>query len=377
MESYVVRRCRPGEARGAVEELWQRNLSLEQSAAAKFSWLYEQAPHPPDSLFLLEATASDSAAVTASAAVRAVGTAGVGIREIALGERRLRAGLLADLAVDRDHRTVAPALRLVREVKAWALGELDLAYGFPNQHAQGVFKRVGYVALGGIARYVRVLRHQSYFDRIGAAELARVPAPFRPLAQRVLASDGMSQRVAAAAVDLAQLSRDFGPLSAARLQEKLSFGEHPPSGIDALWRRAAVEHTLLAVRSQRMLQWRYPAQRGRWWAAARQGSRLDAYAIVDQLGDVAHIRDLFGGRAAMTALLRQLVFEAYRRGASSISMRYLGDPWLRDLLRAARFQERSADRTIFIGVSPRLERRVQQMLVDPACWFLTDLDEDV
>ncbi len=376
MESYVVRRCRPAEARGAVEQLWQRNLSLEQSATSKFSWLYEQAPHLPDSLFLLEAQAGGGAGGEGAAPLP-VGTAGVGIREIALGEHRLRAGLLADLAVDREHRTVAPALRLVREVKAWALGELDLVYGFPNQHAQGVFKRVGYAPLGGIARYVRVLRHQAYFERIGAAELDRVPAPFRPLAQRVLTRECLSRRVAAAAVDLAQLGRDAGSLTAARRREKLTIGQHPPSGIDSLWRRTAGEHTLLAVRSQRMLHWRYPAQRGRWWAAAHQGTRLDAYAIVDQLDDVAHVRDLFGGRAAVAALLRQLVFEAYRRGASSISMRYLGDSWLRDQLRAARFEERSADRTIFIGVSPKLERRVQQMLVHPACWFLTDLDEDV
>jgi hypothetical protein len=120
MDSYVVRRCRPEEARGAVEELWQRNLTLEQSAAEKFAWLYEQAPEPPEALFVLEAKVAEGA-------LRPVGTAGVGIRQIAVGEQRLRAGLLADLAVDRDHRTVAPALRLVREVKTWALGELELA----------------------------------------------------------------------------------------------------------------------------------------------------------------------------------------------------------------------------------------------------------
>jgi hypothetical protein len=370
MESHAVRRCQPREARAEVEALWQRNLTLEQSAAEKFAWLYERAPHPPEAVFLLDASSP-------SQPPRAIGTAGVGIREIAVNQHHLRAGLLADLAVDREHRTVAPALRLVREVKAWALDTLDLAYGFPNPHAQGVFKRVGYTALGGIPRYVRVLRHRSYLDRVGEAELARLPEWMRPVAQDVLASDGWSQRAAATAVDLAQLGRDLGFFVAARRQERFSVADEVPAGIDALWQRSRSEHTVVSVRSQRMLEWRYPARPGRFWASARSGSRLDAYAIVDRVGEVAHIRDLFGGRVAMEALLRQLIFECYRRGASSISMRYLGDRWMSDLLRLARFDERAAVRTIFVGVSPRLERRLQTMLVDPAAWFITDFDEDV
>jgi hypothetical protein len=150
-----------------------------------------------------------------------------------------------------------------------------------------------------------------------------------------------------------------------------------PAGLDALWRRCAGEHTVAAVRSARVLAWRYPAQPGRWWAAGRQGSRLDAYAILDHVDDVVHVRDLFGGRAAVAMLLPQLVFAAYRRGASSISMRYLGDAWLSDLLLANRFEARAADRMIFVGVAPKLERRLQTVLADPACWLLTDFDEDV
>lgn len=371
MESYAVRRCRPGEAKVELEALWQRNLTLEQSAAEKFAWLYQTAPNPPDDVFLLEASAAPGATS------RTVGTAGVGLREIAVNQHHLRAGLLADLAVDRDHRTVAPALRLVREVKAWAMASLDLAYGFPNQHAQGVFRRVGYVALGAMPRYVRVLRHRSYLGRVGEADLARLPAWLRPVAHDVLTRDGWSQAAAAGAFDLLQLGRDLGFLVAARRQKRVGFVDAAPAGIDALWLRCRSEHTVVSVRSQQLLEWRYPAQAGRFWAEARSGSRLDAYAVIDRIGDVAHIRDLFGGRDAMEALLRQLIFECYRRGITSISMRYLGDRWMSDLLRLARFEERSAERTIFVGVSPRLETRLQAMLVDPACWFLTDFDEDV
>jgi hypothetical protein len=388
MDAYAVRRFPPRDVRTTIEALWQRNLHLEQSAERKFAWLYEQAPLPPPAVFVLGVTAAQASGgaldatsgATAAAALldfHAVGTAGVGLREIALGAERLRAGLLADLAVDRDHRTVAPALRLVREVKAWALGELDLAYGFPNQHARGVFRRVGYSALGPICRYVRVLRHRGYLTKLEERHFEQLPPQLRSPAQRALRRDGRTQHLMAAAVDGVQLGRDLRRVAAARRRVRLAQGEQPPAGVDALWRRCSAEYSFVAVRSQRFLAWRYPAAPGRCWYAARQGTRLDAYALVDRVGEVAYVRDLFGARSAVVALLHQLVFECYRAGAASISMRYLGDPWLSAALTAARFEQRDSERVVFLSSSPRLSKQRQAMLADPTCWYITDLDEDI
>jgi hypothetical protein len=373
MDSYVVRRRAPGEVRTELEQLWQRNLSLEQSAASKFQWLYEQAPIHPEAVFLLalEAQPSSTAVAETKAVARFVGTAGIGVREIAIGDEIVRAALLADLAVDRDHRTVAPALRLVREVRTWTLAEFDLAYGFPNHHAQGVFRRVGYVPLGAMTRYARVLRHHSYLDRAEQGDVARLPAWSRRLVRELAERPRWQRQATAAALDLAQLGRDLARVAVARRRANVELGPDVPDGVDALWARCRREYTVVAVRSHRLLQWRYPQAPGRWWAAARQGSRLDAYALVDQLGERAHIRDLFGSREGVAALLCQLVFECYRRGAASVSMRYLGDPWIVDLLGSAHFVKRAADRLIFLGVSPRLDRARQAKLSDPMCWFLT------
>lgn len=370
MQSYVVRRCRPEQARDSIETLWKRNLQLEQSAAGKFHWLYDQAPQPPDAVFLL-------ALETAGGSRRDVGTAGVGLREFASGTERLRAGLLADLAVDRDHRTVGPALRLVREVKAWALGELDLAYGFPNHHAQGVFRRVGYTRLGAMTRYARVLRHRSYLDRVGEPELARLPRWIQPPARRILARGGPHLGVVATALDGLQLGKDLRQHVIARWQQRLEVTSQIPDGIDALWERCHGEYPLVAVRSQRFLTWRYPQSPRRFWCAARRGAGLDAYAIIDHIDDVAHIRDLFGSRMAVAALLQQLILQWYRRGAASISMRYLGENWMVEVLRAAHFEQRDSDRSVFLGISPAADARRRATLADPSSWFLTDLDEDV
>jgi hypothetical protein len=105
---------------------------------------------------------------------------------------------------------------------------------------------------------VRVLRHRAYLDRIGEDELARLPRWLRPAAASVVAREGWPQAAAAHAIDLAQLGRDVRRLGAARRQLRLSTSEALPDGLDALWRRCAGEHTVVAVRSQRVLAWRYP-----------------------------------------------------------------------------------------------------------------------
>jgi hypothetical protein len=102
-----------------------------------------------------------------------------------------------------------------------------------------------------------------------------------------------------------------------------------------------------------------------------------AYAVVEQGGDgVAHLRDLFGTREAVTDLLDRLPPALYVRGAHSVSIRYLGDPWLVSALEARGFSRRDSSRVITIGVSPELDDASKAALVDASSWHLTDADED-
>jgi hypothetical protein len=323
-------------------------------------------------VFLLVAEGGDGTTAT-------VGTAGVGIRRIVVGDRELRAGLLGDLAVDRAHRSVMPALTLVREAKAWVLGELDLAYGFPNRAAEGVFKRVGYRTLGTIERYVRVLRHARYLERVSDAELGRVPEVLRPMASAALANP-TTAAIIARGLDAAALMRRSGGLvrSAGRLGLEWTAGEDPR--LDTLWQAARRGYDVVAARTARFVDWRFFRSAG---AAARslvvavdRAGVPQAYAVVELAGDVAHLRDVFGHKAGVAGLIDRLVPALYRRGAASLSIRYLGAPWLVALLTARGFVSRQADRMIALGVSDRLEATVARQLADASAWHLTDADED-
>jgi hypothetical protein len=369
--TYRVEPVVPEAARRELTRLWSANLIAAGDVERKFEWLYREAPDRPASAFLL--AAQDGVEESW------VGTAGVGVRRVRAGGRELRAGLLADLAVDKDHRTVAPALALVRAVKAWVFGDggFDLAYGFPNRLAEGVFKRVGYAPLGTIGRWARVLRHAAYAPRIKQARLERMPAALKRVVDRAVDVPVIAA-VAGGAVDAVQLARAAPSAMQAARRIELDWVDVADERIDAVWDAAKDEYEVAAVRTARFLTWRFPAapEVSVVVASARGGGPV-AYAVVEQGGDgVAHLRDLFGTREAVSGLLDRLPPALYVRGAHSVSIRYLGDPWLVAALEARGFSRRDSSRVITIGVSPELDDASKAALADANSWHLTDADED-
>jgi len=142
---------REGDAAIAV---WRASLGGSEGRAAKFEWFYRAAP---DGALLQVLRPGPGQEV--------VGTAGVGWRRMRIGERAVRGGLLADMAVLAAHRTLGPAMQLQRAASERALAAGDLVYGFPNANAVPVVKRLGYVHIGDMVLYVRALRHAPYLER--------------------------------------------------------------------------------------------------------------------------------------------------------------------------------------------------------------------
>lgn len=366
---YQVHLRAPAEAERDLLRVWRDNLTLEGTAEEKFAWLYRKAPELPDTVLLLtnepEGEGSDGGEV--------VGSAGIGIRQFLVDNKPERVGLLADLAVDRAHRSVAPALALVRRGKEFALGRFAFAYGFPNRLAEGVFLRAGYRRLGLIERYVRVLRHASYLERVGDEELARLPAQARPLAAWALAS-AAGRSAVGAGLDLAGLARGGMQLLSGGLQVDLRWPAPVDENVDAIWRAARGEYPVIAARTAQFLEWRFFSRAGPDLVVARdrRSKTPVAYAVVEQ----THVRDLFGTRQGVLALLDQLPVAAYRRGAQSLSMRYLGQGWLTDALAKRGFVTRGVGRTIVVAARAGLPDSVAAALADAKNWHLTDADED-
>ena len=171
---YEVRLAEASAVEADLVTLWKANLNMGGDPRDKYRWFYLDNPLGPADAFLVHSVGPRGPTWSARAA-----WANATLLERG---RPLRAGLLADFALDERHRTVMPGLMLQRALAAHARGRFDLTYAFPNSAAVGILSRVGYRLLGRTGRYVKPLR----LDVPGRARpaLARHGAPRRGRAQR-------------------------------------------------------------------------------------------------------------------------------------------------------------------------------------------------
>lgn len=355
---YSIEHVEPAEIRPDLLRLWWDNLPVtRESAEAKYQWTYHDAPHRPDGVFVLKAQQNGEAA-------RIVGTSGVGCRRFFAQGRELRAGLLGDLAVDRDHRTALPAIRLVRQARQTTLDHFDLAYGYPNHSAEGVFLRCGYHKLGTMSRYAVVLRYAPYVRRV-------FDVPVLP-------------RVAGAGLDVMRMGLRVPRMLQAARRYHLEWLDDVDERFDVLWQRARDEYPLIGQRDAGFLRWRFlrhPSERFELVALAENKTDrpLGAYAVLHRQGRAAYLRDLFGCFDALGPLLDLLLPALRVKRATSVSIDFLGARRMIDLLLSRSFEYRHSDRAIIVDAGNSLTRNgasQEALIKDVERWYLTDADED-
>jgi hypothetical protein len=360
---YHARMRPPAEVEADLCRLWSENLRLTTRPEEKFRWLYRDAPDVADVVFVLEAVLDGQ--------TRVVGTSGMAIRRFRVAGRDVRAAISCDLAVDRAHRSLLPALCLVRAIREAATARFDLIYGFPNSKAEGVFKRAGFRELGRATRWAKVLRRAYYVQGAGS----RTDAPAVARAAAWLPWLG---KLGATILDAFRAALAPGTARLVGLYQLRTLPA-PDGRWDALWQAARSEYDVVGTRTSEFLRWRFPpSPRTRFVTLQRRGEdRLRAYAIIefDATSGAAHVRDLFGHREDLRTLIDALVRYAYREGAASVSVRFLGAPEVERLLKRRGFVLRGGDRCIVAEVGPAFADR-DAIATDACRWHLFDVDED-
>lgn len=343
--TYRVRRATVPELSEAAG-VWTRSLSTMGDPSQRIRWFYQDAPEGTGSAVLLDAVGPEG--------TRVVGASGLGVRAFAMRGRRLRAGLMANLAVEERHRTLLPALRLLKEVRAAGKAEgLDFLYGFPNEKAIATLLRAGYVKLGVMSRHARVLRHAPYVRRV--ISLPVVPS------------------LAGAALDSARLMsrtpRGVRALSRYRLRVTAT----PPEGLDGLFAEAspAYESSGSGRRAGSAGGSSRPASPPRGPPRCAPGAAPCARTPSSSVEEASPMCvNLFGHRDALQPLLELLALRMLVEGATSLSLRLLADPTMVDVLRASGFETRSDERSIIVDAGSALDAG------SLPSFHLTDFDED-
>jgi hypothetical protein len=340
---YSVRRAAFPADWERVLALWRGNLGAPASMEDKRAWFYERSPTGQPLTMLLHY--ADSAGNE-----RAVGVATAGRRPLRCGEQAMSGGLLVDIAVSPQHRTLFPALLLQKTLRETGLVEHDCLYGFPNPKATPVFQRVGYQKLGMMTRYVRVVRATPYLrERMPDWAAALLGSLWDSLARlRFMAAGGPSLRL-----------------------EWRSASETRPAGDLAF---VAGRPLVRGARSAELLRWRFAERAGHRFecvAAHSAGGALIGYWIVEATGGALEVWDcspaLLDSARASRAWYA-LFMEARRRGYRSVSFACLAPAELVRALERAGMAVRG-ERPVFCAL--RTEHPAAAV-----AWYLTAADED-
>jgi hypothetical protein len=318
VSDYVTRAGDAKADRDVVIDIWRGHLGHEARLAPKYDWFYLGCPWGAPEVQLLRHQPSESW----------VGVAAAGPRRMVWRGRELSAGVLVDLAVTTEHRSLGPALTLQKALLAAGRARFDLLYGFPNPKAAAVFKRVGYAPFGEIVRYVRVLRHRKHVEKVlpgRVPRLAALPAGLLLDALPVLRAIPALRRLSTcwrASVD---------------------------PRMDRLWASSDHGDAPIAIRDTTFLSWRFDrgaVARTEYLLVSERGSPdLRAwFACEADAAGVLHVRDFWSSDAARgidRAVVDALLLAASLRGHASVSFEYAGPSERLAGFRAAGFGERS------------------------------------
>ena len=210
--------------RQLIIELWRRNLADTDHLEEKYDWHFLNNPFGPGQIWILEADGQP------------IGTTSLGMRPIKLGETVATAGVACDLAVNKVHRFLQPALMLQRALIFSAHAGIRVIYGVPNSGGASVMKYLGYREFCRVHRYAKVLRISHYLQRSGRFG-AMIPSIGRMADQGIAALQSIGRRC----------------MNGRVTQVLPCFDER----FDDLWSRLSSHLQALTVRDRQFLRWRY------------------------------------------------------------------------------------------------------------------------
>lgn len=315
---YSVRRGHAASEITHIQALWAGAFASLQheAAAAKIDAQYLHNPAGDGECFFLDVSDESDP----------VGVQCLVMRRFRKNGVNLRAGTMADYVVDSRHRSLGPALQLMKTCITHGSATLDFLYGFPNKKAEPIFKRVGLSALATLTRHAKLMRSGEFLKNRLTQTRA---APFLP----VLVPMANLALMALDAWQAFTLGRNW------RWQAIDSFGDD----FDTLWQQSSLNGVVVGDRSRTMLNWRYPLRSRHSIAAGKLADgRLGGYVVWSVKDGLLVLHDFYCDNAIdkLTGMLISFAWHHRHTGANSVSLEFNGPTALRSALRAAGFRPR-------------------------------------
>jgi hypothetical protein len=355
--AYSATPYQPNSHESALLSFWRDDFVphiREQNTDGRMRWLYAENPRGPATTFIgLTDESTDP-----------IGCASYFPREVLVHGESVRAGVLCDFAVHKNHRIAGAAITMQRGLaKSAHPSGYTFLYGFPNEASVAVCKRVGYKPVASTTTWVKPLKS-------GYKVRSFTPAPFvvRPASAVVDAGLAVLDR----AISVFVGNKD-GAEELTRADERF----------DALWERARPKRGIAAERSHAYLNWRYadyPTLQHNFFCITKNGGRdIRGYAVYSIEENRATLQDLFCEDFERTAdaLLIALARHLRQKGVWSLVVSYLGSEIFGERLKRLGFFKRPGERVMVVYLDPSLPENMRREITDPGNWFIMDGELDI
>lgn len=345
--SVDVTRVDPAARRDDILSVLTRNLPAA-SCPDRFDWLYLSNPAGPAQVWV--AYAKNGNPVATSAAIP---------RLIRVGDTLVKGAVLGDFAVDPAHRSLGPALQLLKATLApVTTGEYALTYDYPSESMYVIYRRMASRALGDEHRYVRLL--------------SAVPA----LSHRY--GKGIVSTYVGKGVDILIWLRDLS----SRVTGNIEIEPFPDEFHTEFWKlstRICGSRTASVDRNAAYLNWRFRQhpERNHTTLVARRDGALVGYVILHPTEEQSLVIDeliCLPVDDIVRALMSGVLSFARSVDAVKIQCTVLENSPVENVLKKSGFSCRgsSIGPVVFTSATSGLNEQVS----DSNCWWLGDGDRD-
>jgi hypothetical protein len=331
----------------------RENLSRGDFVQETVEWGYEQNPVQNANGYVLEF-------VDDHGHISQAGVLSIAYRDFYIGTKQLRAALCGDFVVAHEHRSLQPAIKLLKDAVQAELASCPLIYGFPNDKALGVLKMAGFKVVGKMTRYACVLETGKYIqDKI---------------------HHRLASGIAGTLIDLCRKPylyfRDVLNTQNINISESKEFD----NDLDKISRNSSFNSLIHNCRNAGYLNWRYFSKPGNHYSGIQcmssDNSRVLGYAIIEfePSSRVVHIRDMFAqDKKSFRKVLSAVRLHAMRNNAVSLSISMLANPGLVEQLSRSGYSARESYRHVLVNAK---NSDLSRALLNANGWYVMDGDED-
>ena len=329
--------------------LWKRNFP--NIPEERYDWIYKNNPAGPASCWLLKETRQN----------KVVGATALFPRRMFCEGKRITAGIAGDFVIDKEHRTLGPALLLQKTTLSnGSKKPFNVLYGFPNKMSELVLLKAGYKILGEVNSLTRPLKSYYYLKR-----RANLPLITKPISFLV----DLGLKISSKERYFKNSEYEFEALT--------SFDQR----FDTFWNSVTGQIPMIGERTCSYLNWRYiqsPHKKHQVFALILKRNRnITGYIVYNIIDNKTYIDDILSVNLneALDSLLSGFILYQRAKAIDAISISFIGSKALMEKLKKYSFSLRDNSAKIIKYSAPGSKDLLD--VLDKRKWYLFPGDNDI